>query len=90
MSNKDVYKLKVEAESEMVTTRFKGFNLVAKDLENMVVGQTCFIYKIYEGKSKAEEYRESLIGALGDEVGNYKVTLTDEDGNYRLDVRRIK
>lgn len=75
----------------------EDMTVVAEDLENMDVGQWCFMSKDYPSsgmnnpKSRAESKRDQLHESLGDRAENYKlkVELSEED-RYTFIVERIK
>lgn len=95
---KNRYRLSLEASTDLMT--FRDWEAVAKDLENMVVGQRCLIYTHYPGsvegmppKIRADSYGHSLNEALGDRKDNYEMIVEASEeikGGWKFSVERIK
>ena len=95
---KNRYRLSLEVSTDF--TMFGDWDTVAKDLENMVVGQRCLIYTHYPGsvegmspKIRAESYRDGLNEALGERKDSYEMMVEESeeiDGGWKFSVRRIK
>ncbi len=63
-------------------------NKVAKDLENMLAGQKCYIISSMYEREDVKDYQNKLSDALGDKREDYEFSIEKEDLLYKLEVRR--
>ena len=100
MSEENKYELSLKAPTDL--TMYKDWNSVAGDLENMLPGQCCHLITFFndpnnpdfvKAKDIAENGRNLLYEALGDEKSKYDVVVDESEeytGAWGLSVKRVE